>query len=124
MKNRVVAALLALFLGGIGIHKFYLEEKTAGLLYLFFCWTGIPALLALIDSIRLLCLTDEEFEAEVSTAKSERTNKPSTRSAYETGPSGADETFRKVFLFVLFVFAAAVVLFHVYIFSLCIVGFP
>ena len=35
-RNRVVAAVFALILGGIGIHKFYLGEVGQGILYLLF----------------------------------------------------------------------------------------
>lgn len=45
-KNRITAALLALFLGGFGVHKFYLGQSGVGIIYLLFCWTFIPALLA------------------------------------------------------------------------------
>lgn len=34
MKNKITAALLAFFLGGIGIHEFYLGEKSNGIGYL------------------------------------------------------------------------------------------
>jgi TM2 domain-containing membrane protein YozV len=44
-KNKLVAALLAIFLGGIGAHKFYLQKTGMGILYLVFFWTGIPPLL-------------------------------------------------------------------------------
>ncbi|MEZ4462632.1 MAG: TM2 domain-containing protein [bacterium] len=37
MKDKTTAFLLAWFLGGFGIHKFYLGENGAGLLYLLFC---------------------------------------------------------------------------------------
>ncbi|WP_218966776.1 TM2 domain-containing protein [Snodgrassella alvi] len=36
-KSRIVAALLAFFLGGLGIHKFYLNQNLQGILYLVFC---------------------------------------------------------------------------------------
>lgn len=49
--NQVVYALLALFLGGLGFHKFYTGRIGLGILYLLFCWTGIPSLLGLIESI-------------------------------------------------------------------------
>lgn len=35
-KNRISAALLAFFLGGIGVHKFYLGKVGQGFLYLIF----------------------------------------------------------------------------------------
>ena len=40
---------LCLFLGGLGIHKFYSGKWFQGLLYAAFCWTYIPVCLALID---------------------------------------------------------------------------
>jgi len=49
-KDPTVAVLLALFLGGIGIHKFYLGQTGLGVLYLIFCWTGIPSIIAFIEA--------------------------------------------------------------------------
>lgn len=60
-KNKLLAALLAFFLGGLGIHKFYLGRTGAGIAMLLFCWTGIPAIIAFVDFIVLLCLSDQEF---------------------------------------------------------------
>lgn len=60
-KNRIAAALLALFLGGFGAHKFYLGKVGQGLLYLLFCWTFIPAIIAFVEAIIYLCNSDEEF---------------------------------------------------------------
>lgn len=44
-KNKLVASLFAVILGGIGIHKFYLGQIGLGVLYLLFCWTGIPSIM-------------------------------------------------------------------------------
>ena len=49
--NKVVYLILAFFLGGIGIHKFYAGKIGSGILYLAFCWTAIPALIAFIEFI-------------------------------------------------------------------------
>lgn len=65
-KSRVAAILLAFFLGGIGAHKFYLGQTGQGLLYLCFFWTGIPALIALVEAIIYLTMSDAEFEAKYS----------------------------------------------------------
>ena len=54
-KSRTVAALLAYFLGGIGIHRFYCGRTTSAILMLVFCWTFIPAIIAFIDFIVILC---------------------------------------------------------------------
>lgn len=48
-KEEIIGVLLALFLGGFGIHKFYLRQNTAGIFYLIFCWTGIPAIIAFFE---------------------------------------------------------------------------
>lgn len=64
MKDKTTAGIFALFIGGLGIHHFYLNEKTAGILYLCFCWTGIPAILAFIDGIRYFCMDEEKFNAK------------------------------------------------------------
>lgn len=60
-KNKIAAALLAFFLGGFGIHKFYLGQVGLGILYLLFCWTFIPAIIAFIEFILLLTMSDETF---------------------------------------------------------------
>lgn len=63
-KSRVAAALLAFFLGGLGVHKFYLGRPVWGILYLLFCWTFIPALVSFVEFIVYLCMSDESFAAK------------------------------------------------------------
>jgi len=48
-KDEVIGVLLALFLGGIGIHHFYLRRDGLGLLYLIFSWTGVPMVIAWVE---------------------------------------------------------------------------
>ena len=60
-KNKTVAALLALFLGGIGIHKFYLGKTGRGILYLLFFWTGIPMIIGFISALKLFIMSEREF---------------------------------------------------------------
>ena len=60
-KSRVAAILLAFFLGGFGVHKFYLGRVGQGILYLLFFWTFIPAILAIIEMIIYICTNDEDF---------------------------------------------------------------
>lgn len=62
VKDRATAGILAILLGGLGIHKFYLGQSGQGILYLIFFWTGIPALIGLIEGILYLTKTDEEFQ--------------------------------------------------------------
>lgn len=60
-KSRIAAALLAFFLGGFGVHKFYLGKIGQGFSYLIFCWTFIPSIIAFIEFIIYLCDSDENF---------------------------------------------------------------
>ena len=48
-RDEVVGILLALFLGTFGVHHFYLRRTGLGILYLVFCWTGIPSILGFIE---------------------------------------------------------------------------
>lgn len=63
-KSRTTAAVLALFLGGLGVHKFYLGNVGLGFVYLLLCWTFIPAIVALVEAILLFAMTDEKFAAK------------------------------------------------------------
>lgn len=60
-KSRLAAALLAFFLGGFGVHKFYLGRIGWGFIYLIFCWTAIPAIIAFIETFIYLLMSDEKF---------------------------------------------------------------
>jgi TM2 domain-containing membrane protein YozV len=62
MKDKNVAAILALFLGGLGVHKFYLGRIGAGVLYLIFSVTFIPSILGLIDFFLLALMDQDEFQ--------------------------------------------------------------
>lgn len=68
MKNKTLAGVLALFLGGIGAHKFYLEKPWQGLLYALFFWTFIPAIIALFEAIMLFSTTQEAFDKKYNSA--------------------------------------------------------
>jgi TM2 domain-containing membrane protein YozV len=68
-KSKGLAVVLALFLGGLGIHKFYLGKIWLGFLYLIFCWTFIPVILGVIDAIVLATKNEREFSGAVVTAK-------------------------------------------------------
>lgn len=62
IKNKIVAGLLAILLGALGIHKFYLGQTFKGVLFILFCWTYIPSILSLIEGIMILCSNDENFQ--------------------------------------------------------------
>jgi TM2 domain-containing membrane protein YozV len=48
-RDEVVGILLALFLGGFGVHHFYLRRTGLGILYACFCWTPFPWVLGFIE---------------------------------------------------------------------------
>jgi len=60
-KSKTTAGVLALVLGGLGAHKFYLWKTGLWILYLIFCWTYIPAIIAFIEGIVILTASDEKF---------------------------------------------------------------
>jgi TM2 domain-containing membrane protein YozV len=67
-KDGTTAVLLALFLGGLGAHKFYLGQIGLGVLYLVFCWTFIPAIISLIECFMIsgyVTAMNDEIEARV-----------------------------------------------------------
>ena len=75
-KEKIIAALLAFFLGVWGIHWFYLNEQAKGKKYLIWCIVGILlswaligliplvvlAIMALVDTFKILFMSDEEFD--------------------------------------------------------------
>jgi TM2 domain-containing membrane protein YozV len=60
-KKQLVAACLAVFLGGFGVHRFYLGERAEGLLYLLFCWTLIPWFIAVFEAMDIINLSPVSF---------------------------------------------------------------
>ena len=62
-KSKIAAGLLAIFLGGLGIHYFYLGKTSAGLicLLLTLCSCGVWEFLTFAQGIYMLCISDEEF---------------------------------------------------------------
>ena len=60
-KSKLAAGLFGILLGGIGVHKFYLGNAI-GVLYLLFCWTGIPSVIGLVEGIVYLTMSDREFD--------------------------------------------------------------
>lgn len=62
MKDKNIAAILAFPLfGGWGAHKFYLGQVGAGIVYLAFAWTLIPAIIAFFEFIILALMDRDEF---------------------------------------------------------------
>ena len=74
-KNKTAAGLLAIFLGGLGIHKFYLGYTGPGIIFLLVNTVGflvtwillfmpniVLGVIAFVEGIIYLTKTDEEFE--------------------------------------------------------------
>lgn len=70
-RNRIAAALLALFLGALGAHKFYMGKTGAGIVMLvigIFGWllAGIPTMIiyaiAIIEGVTYLTMSEERFD--------------------------------------------------------------
>jgi TM2 domain-containing membrane protein YozV len=60
-SKRVVAGILAILVGGLGVHKFYLGQTTAGIIQLLSSCFFIGGLIGLIEGIIYLTKSDEEF---------------------------------------------------------------
>ena len=63
-KDRTVAFVLCLFLGGFGAHRFYLGQAGVGVIYALFCWTFIPAIVALAELLIILPRVDRYNEQQ------------------------------------------------------------
>lgn len=66
MKSKTTAGLLALFLGGLGLHKFYLGRWGWGIIYLVLCFTFIPAIVGFFEGIVLLSMNEQKFQEKYS----------------------------------------------------------
>ena len=69
MKSKTTTAFLALFLGHIGVHRFYLGQTLYGVLYLLFCWTFIPSTIAIIDFILFITMSHKKFNLKYNINK-------------------------------------------------------
>ena len=66
-KSKPAATLWGIFLGGFGAHKFYMGSWGWGIVYLATCWLYVPFIIALVEWIRYILMTDEEFHSKVET---------------------------------------------------------
>lgn len=51
LVNKWIYVVLAFITGSFGVHKFYSKKIGKGILYFLFFWTGIPAIIGLIEGI-------------------------------------------------------------------------
>lgn len=68
MKNKITAAILAIFLGSFGVHRFYLGQAGLGILHLIFCWTFISGVIGIIDGIVFLLMGEDSFNLKYNRA--------------------------------------------------------
>jgi TM2 domain-containing membrane protein YozV len=61
VRSRNAASWIAFLLGGSGAHRFYLRQYWQGALYLLFCWTLVPSLIGVVDSIRYGVMSELKF---------------------------------------------------------------
>jgi TM2 domain-containing membrane protein YozV len=66
-KSRGLAIILALLLGGLGVHLFYLNKVGWGIVFLLLSWTFIPLVLGVLQAIIWLFTSNEKFAKRYST---------------------------------------------------------
>lgn len=62
-EKKIVAGILAILLGGFGVHKFYLGYTKEGIIQLILSFVCIGGIIGLIEGILYLTKSDEEFVA-------------------------------------------------------------
>ncbi|MCB0598316.1 MAG: NINE protein [Lewinellaceae bacterium] len=63
MKEKNVAGILALFLGWLGVHRFYLGQTGLGIFYLIFSWLfPVMLIVGLIDAISFFSMDQDVFD--------------------------------------------------------------
>jgi TM2 domain-containing membrane protein YozV len=65
-KDSTTGIVLALFLGGFGAHHFYLGKAGLGVLYVLFCWTFIPAIIALFECFVMTSRVQKNNQAKAA----------------------------------------------------------
>lgn len=62
-SKRKISIFLAVFLGWLGLHRFYIGHYVVGMMYVitFYLFTPIAVLLALMDAVRFFTMSDDEF---------------------------------------------------------------
>lgn len=72
IKDKNIAGLLALFLGPLGAHRFYLDQVGLGIFYLLFFWFPITWFIAFVDAIIFFTMSPEKFDAKYNHGKRTR----------------------------------------------------
>ena len=61
IQQKLIQSALAIFLGGIGAHKFYQGKTFQGVMFLIFCWSFIPGFIGFVEGVRYLFMPVEDF---------------------------------------------------------------
>lgn len=96
MKKKHVAGILALFMGILGVHRYYLGQRLLGALYTFAFFITLiitieegvpavmfPAILGFIDSILFFVMPKEDFDERYNKKKLKRKARTRTTSSTE-----------------------------------------
>lgn len=89
MKNKNTAALLALFAGYFGVHRFYLGQGFLGFLYIlgamgaWFFTFKLMVFIGVIESIRFLTMSPEEFDKKYNKGIKYNPSQEQTRKEYK-----------------------------------------
>jgi len=64
-KDKTLAGLLGIFLGGLGVHQFYLGSNVTGVIEIAVTLVtcGVGHLLGLVEGIMILVMPQEQFDA-------------------------------------------------------------
>jgi len=72
IKDKNIAGLLALFLGPLGAHRFYLDQVGWGIFYLIFFWFPLTWLIGFVDAMIFFTMDPEKFDAKYNHGKRAR----------------------------------------------------
>ena len=61
-KQKVVAGILGILLGGLGVHHFYLGSIGAGVICILANCVLLGGLIGLVEGIMILIMSDEDFD--------------------------------------------------------------
>jgi TM2 domain-containing membrane protein YozV len=61
-KSKVVAGVLAILLGWLGAHRFYLGDTTGGIIRICLNLVCVAGIIGIVEGIMMLTKSDEEFQ--------------------------------------------------------------
>lgn len=103
MRNKTLAAFLALFFGFLGVHRYYLGQTGLGILYFMLSFVGLGFIMGFIDFVTFLAMDKEVFDikynrqyvrAEYRTYGRDFARGTTTRSSDRPRPAAPKRDFR------------------------------